>query len=194
MDPKISIWIIKSLLILTLLYLAYVDWRTFRLPNAITFPLIIFGISFNWISDLRFVSLPCAVLGAILGYGSLWALNIGYRLLKHRNGIGMGDAKLLAADLCAREGFFVASILEEVGLRPEVHLLTDRAGTLESTMCQPGVRELWIQEAVREHRLEVFYVPGQINVADALTKALPRERFEQLMSVLGVRGFSSTVR
>ena len=104
------------------------------------------------------------------------------------------DAKLLAADLCAREGFFVASILEEVGLRPEVHLLTDRAGTLESTMCQPGVRELWIQEAVREHRLEVFYVPGQINVADALTKALPRERFEQLMSVLGVRGFSSTVR
>ncbi len=97
MDPKISIWIIKSILILTLLYLAYVDWRTFRLPNAITFPLIIFGISFNWISDLRFVSLPFAVLGAILGYGSLWALNIGYRLLKHRNGIGMGDAKLLAA-------------------------------------------------------------------------------------------------
>ena len=90
MDPKISIWIIKSLLILTLLYLAYVDWRTFRLPNAITFPLIIFGISFNWISDLRFVSLPFAVLGAILGYGSLWALNIGYRLLKHRNGIGIG--------------------------------------------------------------------------------------------------------
>ena len=97
MDLKISIWIIKSLLILALLYLAYVDWRTFRLPNAITFPLIIFGISFNWISDLRFASLPFAALGAILGYGSLWALNIGYRLLKHRNGIGMGDAKLLAA-------------------------------------------------------------------------------------------------
>ena len=93
-----------------------------------------------------------------------------------------------------RRIFFVASILEEVGLRPEVHLLTDRAGTLESTMCQPGVRELWNQEAVREHRLEVFYVPGQINVADALTKALPRERFEQLMSVLGVRGSSSPVR
>ncbi len=97
MDPKISIWIIKSLLILALLYLAYVDWRTFRLPNAITFPLIISGISFNWISDLQFVSLPFAALGAILGYASLWVLNAGYRLLKHRNGIGMGDAKLLAA-------------------------------------------------------------------------------------------------
>jgi prepilin signal peptidase PulO-like enzyme (type II secretory pathway) len=96
-DPKVSIWIIKSLLILALLYLAYVDWRTFRLPNAITFPLIIFGISFNWISDLRFASLTFAALGAILGYGSIWVLNVGYRLLKHRNGIGMGDAKLLAA-------------------------------------------------------------------------------------------------
>lgn len=97
MDPKVNIWIIKSLLILALLYLAYVDWRTFRLPNAITFPLIIFGISFNWISDLRFASLTFAALGAILGYGSIWVLNVGYRLLKHRNGIGMGDAKLLAA-------------------------------------------------------------------------------------------------
>jgi prepilin signal peptidase PulO-like enzyme (type II secretory pathway) len=77
--------------------LAYVDWRTLRLPNAITFPLIILGIGFNWISDLHFVSLPYAALGAILGYASLWVLNAGYHLLKHRNGIGMGDAKLLAA-------------------------------------------------------------------------------------------------
>ena len=103
------------------------------------------------------------------------------------------QCELLAADLCAKEGFFVASILEEIGLCPEVHLLTDYGETLDFK-CQPGARELWIQEAVREHRLQVFYVPGQINVADALTKALPRERFEQLMNVLGVRGSSSTAR
>ena len=97
MDPKASIWIIKSLLILTLLYLAFIDWRTFRLPNLITLPLIISGITFNWVSELRFTSPSSAILGAALGYGSLWALNAGYRLVKHRNGIGMGDAKLLAA-------------------------------------------------------------------------------------------------
>jgi prepilin signal peptidase PulO-like enzyme (type II secretory pathway) len=91
-----SIWIIKSLLILALLYLAYIDWRTFRLPDAITLPLIILGITFNWISELRLTSPSFALIGAILGFGSLWALNAGYRLLKHRNGIGMGDAKLLA--------------------------------------------------------------------------------------------------
>ena len=97
MTPQINILIIKSLLILTLLYLAYIDWRTFRLPNTITLPMIFLGITFNWLSDLRFTSPISACVGALLGYGFLWGLNTGYRLLKNRNGIGMGDAKLLAA-------------------------------------------------------------------------------------------------
>ena len=97
MDPKISIWIIKSLLILALIYLAYIDWRTLRLPNVITLPLIVFGITFNWVSDLRLSTPSSALLGVLLGYASLWALNAGYRRLQNRNGIGMGDAKLLAA-------------------------------------------------------------------------------------------------
>jgi len=96
-DPKTSIWVIKSLLILALIYLAYIDWRTLRLPNAITFPLIVFGITFNWVSDLRLADPSSALLGALLGYASLWALNASYRLLQNQNGIGMGDAKLLAA-------------------------------------------------------------------------------------------------
>ena len=82
---------------LALIYLAYIDWRTLRLPNAITLPLIIFGITFNCVSDLRFTTPSSALLGALLGYASLWALNAGYRLLQNRNGIGMGDAKFLAA-------------------------------------------------------------------------------------------------
>jgi prepilin signal peptidase PulO-like enzyme (type II secretory pathway) len=96
-DPTVSIWIIQSLLILALLYLAHIDWRTFRLPNAITFPLIILGIVLNAFSDLRFTTPNSACVGAFLAYGLLWALNTGYRLLKNRDGIGMGDAKLLAA-------------------------------------------------------------------------------------------------
>jgi prepilin signal peptidase PulO-like enzyme (type II secretory pathway) len=96
-DPKVSIWIIKALLILALIYLAYIDWRTFRLPNTITLPMIFLGLAFNVISDIRFTNPSSALLGAFLGFASLWILNFGYRLLKSRNGIGMGDAKLLAA-------------------------------------------------------------------------------------------------
>jgi leader peptidase (prepilin peptidase)/N-methyltransferase len=96
-NPNESIWLIKSLLVLVFIYLAYIDWRTFRLPDLITLPLMILGIVFNWLSDLRFTSLAFAMLGLAFGYGSLWVLNAGYRLIKRRNGIGMGDAKLLAA-------------------------------------------------------------------------------------------------
>ena len=96
MDPKVSIWIIKALLILALFYLAYIDWRTFRLPNTITLPMIFLGLAFNVVSDIRFTNPSSALLGACLGFASLWILNSGYRLLKNRNGIGMGDAKLLA--------------------------------------------------------------------------------------------------
>jgi prepilin signal peptidase PulO-like enzyme (type II secretory pathway) len=79
------------------MYLAYIDWHTFRLPNVITLPLIILGITFSWLSDLRLTTLSSAFAGAFLGYMSLWTLNASYRLLKNRNGIGMGDAKLLSA-------------------------------------------------------------------------------------------------
>lgn len=121
MDHTASIWIIKSLLILALLYLAYIDWRTFRLPNAITFPLIFLGIAFNAASDLRLTTPSSAFIGALLGFTSLWALNTAYRLLRNRNGIGMGDAKLLAA-LGAWLGWsalpsilFIASALGVIG-------------------------------------------------------------------------------
>ncbi len=97
MDLKVSLWIIKSLLIVALLYLAYIDWRTFRLPNVITLPLLVLGVAFNWASDLCFTSPISALIGVVLGYGSIWAFNTGYRLLRKHNGIGMGDAKLLAA-------------------------------------------------------------------------------------------------
>lgn len=97
MDHTASIWIIQSLLILALLYLAHIDWRTLRLPNVITIPLILLGIAFNAFSDLRFTNPSSAFIGVFLGYGLLWALNTSYRLLKNRDGIGMGDAKLLAA-------------------------------------------------------------------------------------------------
>ena len=89
-------WIQISL-ILILVYLAYIDLRTFRLPDAITLPLILTGLLFNGLSNQGFTSFKDASIGAIAGYSSLWLLNYLYQALKKQNGIGMGDAKLLAA-------------------------------------------------------------------------------------------------
>ena len=88
--------IITVLLILCWLYLAYVDIKCFRLPNAITLPLIASGCIFNITSDFGFADAGSSFLGALTGYTLFWVMNFVYRYFKGRDGIGMGDAKLLA--------------------------------------------------------------------------------------------------
>jgi leader peptidase (prepilin peptidase)/N-methyltransferase len=89
--------LIRLTLIFVLAYLAYIDLRTFRLPDLITLPLVFVGLCFNSFSNLQFVGSQESILGALLGYLLLWLLNRLYRYLKKQDGIGMGDAKLLAA-------------------------------------------------------------------------------------------------
>ena len=96
MGSQEIIFLIRITLIVSLIYLAYVDLRYFRLPDRITLPLVGLGIAFNSLSDLRFTEIRAALLGACLGYVFLWVLNLAYRILKGQYGIGMGDAKLLA--------------------------------------------------------------------------------------------------
>jgi leader peptidase (prepilin peptidase)/N-methyltransferase len=89
--------IVPPLLILTLLYLAYIDLKTFRLPDVITLPMIAIGLTFNYFSPWRFTNFQEAITGAVIAYLFLWGLNFVYQLAKKQNGIGMGDAKLLSA-------------------------------------------------------------------------------------------------
>jgi prepilin signal peptidase PulO-like enzyme (type II secretory pathway) len=83
-------------LILTsaLIALAWTDFRTYRLPDAITLPLIAAGLGLN-----TFVlATPWAsIAGAAIGYLAFVALETGYRRLRGRAGLGRGDAKLIAA-------------------------------------------------------------------------------------------------
>ncbi len=79
----------------TLLALGWIDWRTFRLPDVLTLPLLAVGLAAAAIDSQA--SLISGVIGALAGYGALSAVNAGYRRLRGRDGLGRGDAKLLAA-------------------------------------------------------------------------------------------------
>lgn len=79
----------------TLLALALIDLRCYRLPDLLTLPTLLTGLGVTaW---ARPASLPDHLLGALVGYGVLAGVAWLYRRLRGRDGIGLGDAKLLAA-------------------------------------------------------------------------------------------------
>ena len=81
--------------LLSLLALAVIDAQTGYLPDAITLPLIGLGLILS-IGDV-FIPWTAALWGAGLGYGVFWGISTLYQLIRRQEGLGLGDAKLLAA-------------------------------------------------------------------------------------------------
>jgi len=77
-----------------LVALASIDLAMLRLPDPLTYSLLAGGLMSAAASPSR---LTAAVLGAALGFGLLWSVAAGYRGLRGNDGLGLGDAKLLAA-------------------------------------------------------------------------------------------------
>lgn len=78
-----------------LLTLAWIDLRRWLLPDLLTLPLIVAGLAEAAALDPDTVL--DRALGAALGYSALQAIAGIYRALRQREGLGQGDAKLLAA-------------------------------------------------------------------------------------------------
>jgi leader peptidase (prepilin peptidase)/N-methyltransferase len=78
-----------------LLALGWIDLRSWLLPDALTLPLIIAGLTASFMFDPD--QLVNRASGAALGYLSLMTIAALYRALRGREGLGGGDAKLLAA-------------------------------------------------------------------------------------------------
>ncbi len=73
---------------------AIIDARTQRLPDGLNAAIAALGFAFTVITDRP---LSAAFLGAAAGYGTIWCVNALYRARRGHDGVGMGDAKLLAA-------------------------------------------------------------------------------------------------
>jgi leader peptidase (prepilin peptidase)/N-methyltransferase len=78
-----------------LLTLAATDLKYYLLPDFLTLPLILSGLLVTWIFHSQ--TLLSNAIGASVGYLFLVLLRRLYRMLRRREGIGLGDAKLLAA-------------------------------------------------------------------------------------------------
>ena len=80
---------------ITLLTLSLIDLKHFVLPDALTLPLLWTGLLANMWG--YFATLQDAVIGAALGYMSLWIIYWLFKLLRGKEGLGYGDFKLNAA-------------------------------------------------------------------------------------------------
>jgi leader peptidase (prepilin peptidase)/N-methyltransferase len=93
--PPVPLLLVSCLLGWSLLALATVDALAFRLPDILTLPLVVVGLIASF-----FLPDPAPLghlIGAAAGFFVLYAIAVAYRRLRGREGLGLGDAKLVAA-------------------------------------------------------------------------------------------------
>ena len=76
-----------------LIALFAIDLEHYILPNAITVPGIVVGFLFSLATEPGWFA---SLMGIVLGGGVLWAMFELYRLIRHEEGLGFGDVKMLA--------------------------------------------------------------------------------------------------
>ena len=76
-----------------LIVLFAIDLEHHLLPNVITLPGIVIGFLFSLLTEPGWLS---SLIGILVGGGILWAIAEGYYRLRHEEGLGMGDVKMLA--------------------------------------------------------------------------------------------------
>ena len=112
-------------LLCVLAVLSVIDARTFRLPDALTLPLIALGLGFGVTQNI----LPNALIGAVIGYAGFVGLELFYKRFRGIDGLGRGDAKLLAAGgaWCGWYGLaFIILIASASGLAHALYLSGDK--------------------------------------------------------------------
>jgi leader peptidase (prepilin peptidase)/N-methyltransferase len=76
-----------------LIALFAIDLEHHLLPNAITLPGIVAGLAFGFFTEPGW---RASVIGALAGGGALYAIAEAYYRVRHEEGLGMGDVKMLA--------------------------------------------------------------------------------------------------
>jgi leader peptidase (prepilin peptidase)/N-methyltransferase len=85
-----------------LIALTMIDFDTQFLPDALTYPLLWLGLLFSlsnpsWSAGASPVTPADSIVGAVVGYMSLWSFYWLFKLITGKEGMGYGDFKLFAA-------------------------------------------------------------------------------------------------
>lgn len=90
------------LFILTIFFVIifFIDLKHFIIPNELTFPLMAIGFFKSFDPNLNQYLFPDyinSLIGGVAGYLIIWLIIFAYKKLRNKEGMGLGDAKLLSA-------------------------------------------------------------------------------------------------
>ena len=91
--------ILLSVLLMIYVMIFFIDLKHFIIPDTLNFGIMILALSKNFLPDLNlaFTQITIqSIIGGIIGYLSIWIIIYLYKTLKKMEGMGLGDAKLMA--------------------------------------------------------------------------------------------------
>ncbi len=95
-----STTILFFILSICFLIIIFIDLKHFIIPNEITYTLIAIGFlkSFDpTLNQYLFPNYINSLIGGGVGYSIIWIIIFVYKKLRNKEGMGLGDAKLLSA-------------------------------------------------------------------------------------------------
>ena len=89
------------LLILSIFFIIifFIDLKHFIIPNVLTFPLMVIGFLKSFDPNLNQTIFPNyinSLIGGLFGYLIIWSIIFLYKNIRKKEGMGLGDAKLMA--------------------------------------------------------------------------------------------------
>ena len=89
------------LIILSIFFIIifFIDLKHYIIPNELTFPLMLIGFIKSFDPNLNQTIFPNyinSLLGGFFGYATIWLIIFFYKKVRNKEGMGLGDAKLMA--------------------------------------------------------------------------------------------------
>ena len=92
--------ILFFILSICFIIIIFIDMKHFIIPNELTFTLMVIGFikSFDpYLNQYLFPNYLDSLIGGVIGYSIIWFIIFAYKKLRNKEGMGLGDAKLLSA-------------------------------------------------------------------------------------------------
>lgn len=95
----LSTIIFLSVLSLLFIIIFFIDLENFIIPDSLNFSVMALALFKNFlpISNTSFIhEINQSIIGGMVGYSIIWLIIYLYKMIKKIEGMGMGDAKLMA--------------------------------------------------------------------------------------------------